>query len=63
MHINARIFSGTAEENYLIWRQQDATRNSISSVAQSLYSHKELDGKNSSELQEMIFAKGKIGMI
>ena len=45
--------------NYLIWRQQDATRNSISSVAQSLYSHKELDGKNSSELQEMIFAKGQ----
>lgn len=44
--------------NLLQWRQQDATRNSIQAVAQSLYSHKELDGKNSSELQEMIFQKG-----
>jgi tRNA(His) guanylyltransferase len=45
--------------NYLIWRQQDATRNSIQMVAQSLYSHKELHGKNSSQLQEMIFRKGQ----
>ena len=44
--------------NYFIWRQQDATRNSISSVAQSLYSHKELEGKSSDEKQEMIFQKG-----
>jgi tRNA(His) guanylyltransferase len=45
-------------ENYFIWRQQDTVRNSIASVAQSLYSHKELNGKNSSEQQEMIFKKG-----
>lgn len=44
--------------NYFIWRQQDATRNSIQLVAQSLYSHKELKGKNSGMLQEMIFQKG-----
>lgn len=44
--------------NYFIWRQQDATRNSIQMVAQSLYSHNELQGKNNSELQEMIFQKG-----
>lgn len=44
--------------NNLIWRQQDATRNSISMAAQALYSHKELNQKNSSELQEMIFQKG-----
>lgn len=44
--------------NYFLWRQRDATRNSIQSVAQSLYSQKELHGKNISELQEMIFAKG-----
>lgn len=48
----------TEVENYLIWRQQDASRNSISSVAQSLYSHKELIGINSNQLQEMIFKKG-----
>lgn len=44
--------------NYLLWRQQDTTRNSIQSVAQSLYSPKELNGKNTSQLQEMIFQKG-----
>lgn len=45
--------------NYLIWRQNDCTRNSILSVAQSLYSHKEMENKNCNELQEMIFQKGK----
>jgi tRNA(His) 5'-end guanylyltransferase len=45
-------------ENYFIWRQQDTVRNSISSVAQSLYSTKQLNGKNSSDQQEMIFQKG-----
>jgi len=45
-------------ENYFILRQQDATRNSISSVAQSLYSHKELHGASSDAKQELIFQKG-----
>lgn len=44
--------------NYFIWRQQDATRNSVQMLAQSLYSHKQLHGKNTSELQEMCFQKG-----
>jgi tRNA(His) 5'-end guanylyltransferase len=39
--------------NYFIWRQQDTVRNSISSVAQSLYSHRELNGKNTNAMQEM----------
>lgn len=58
---DSRVFtipSRTEVENYLIWRQQDTTRNSISSVAQSLYNHKALEGKNTSEQQEMIFQKG-----
>ena len=58
---DARVFQIPYQEeviNYFIWRQQDATRNSISSVAQSLYSHKELNGKKTDELQEMIFQKG-----
>ena len=58
---DARIFSipsKTEVGNYFLWRQQDTTRNSISSVAQSLYSHKELMNKNMSEQQEMIFQKG-----
>lgn len=44
--------------NYFIWRQQDSTRNSLSMLAQSLYSHKELQGRKSLELQEMCFQKG-----
>lgn len=44
--------------NYFIWRQQDATRNSIQMVAQNLFSHKELMNKNTDQLQEMIFQEG-----
>ena len=44
--------------NYFLWRQQDATRNSVQMLARSLYSHKECTDKNNSELQEMIFQKG-----
>lgn len=44
--------------NYFVWRQQDATRNSIQMGAQSMYSHKELHKKDSSQLQEMMFRKG-----
>lgn len=44
--------------NYFIWRQRDAVRNSISMLAQSLYSAKELHGKNASQQQEMTFQKG-----
>jgi tRNA(His) 5'-end guanylyltransferase len=45
-------------ENYFIFRQQDGTRNSIQSVAQSLYSQSELNGKKEKDMQEMIFKKG-----
>lgn len=58
---DSRVFQipqKTEVMNYLVWRQQDTTRNSIQSVAQSLYSQKELHGKNSDQLQEMIFQKG-----
>lgn len=44
--------------NYMLWRQRDTTRNSISTVAQSLYSDKELHKKDSNQKQEMIFQKG-----
>lgn len=43
--------------NYLVWRQKDATRNSISMAAQAKFSHKELHGKSSNEMQEMLFQK------
>jgi len=59
---DARVFQIPYQEeviNYLIWRQQDATRNSISSVAQAHFSTKELHGKNTTEMQDMLMlAKG-----
>lgn len=45
--------------NYFLWRQQDCSRNSIQMLARSLYSHKECNDKNGSELQEMCFQKGQ----
>lgn len=58
---DARVFQipqRVEVENYFIWRQQDATRNSISSVAQSMYSPKELHGVKTDQMQELIFQKG-----
>lgn len=44
--------------NSFLWREQDATKNSISMAAQAFYSHKELMGKNGGDKQEMLFQKG-----
>lgn len=54
---DARVFQIPYQEeviNYFIWRQQDATRNSISSVAQANFSQKELHGKKTNEMQDML---------
>jgi tRNA(His) 5'-end guanylyltransferase len=58
---DSRVFTipdRTEVINAIIWRQQDASRNSISMLAQALYSHKELHKKNSSQMQELCFQKG-----
>lgn len=49
---DARVFSLPKEEvnNCLVWRQQDAIRNSIQAVAQSCFPHKELQGLNTDKL-------------
>ena len=56
---DARAFSIPRHEvvNCLIWRQQDATRNSIQALAQSLYSHNELQGINCNKLQDKMFTE------
>ena len=41
--------------NYFIWRQEDATKNSIQMVAQANFSHKQLQGLNCEQLQEKLF--------
>ena len=43
----------------LLWRENDATKNSISMLAQSLFSHKELQGLDGSQMQDkMMLEKG-----
>lgn len=44
--------------NYFLWRQQDATRNSLQMLTRSLYSHAEVDGKDQAAMQEMCWQKG-----
>lgn len=59
---DARVFTipdPVEVENYFIWRQKDAIRNSISMHAQSLYSHKELHGKSQEDMLKMIEEKGE----
>ena len=43
--------------NAFIWRQQDATRNSVSALAQAHFSHKRLHGKNTSQMQDMLMSE------
>ena len=54
---DARCFSVPVDDvcNCLIWRQQDATRNSIEAVGQANFSHKQLMGKSCNEIQDMLF--------
>ena len=56
---DARAFSLPRNEvvNCFIWRQQDATRNSIQALAQSLYSHNELQGISCNNLQDKMFTE------
>lgn len=56
---DARCFNVPKEEvvNCLIWRQQDATRNSIQALAQSLYSQKQLSGLKCNQLQDKMFTE------
>lgn len=58
---DSRVFQIPEKEevvNCLIWRQRDAEKNSVTMLAQSLYSSKELHKKNGSDMQEMSFQKG-----
>lgn len=60
-NFDARAFNLPKEEvaNYFMARQNDAVKNSISMLAQSLYSHKQLQNLNGSQLQELTFQKGQ----
>jgi len=60
---DARVFtlpSWADAVDYLIWRQQDAVRNSISMAAQAKFSTKQLHGVPSSQMQELLWSHYKI---
>ena len=53
---DARVFNIPKEDvtNCVLWRQKDAERNSILSVGQANFSHKELQNLNCNQLQEKL---------
>lgn len=53
---DARCFNIPKEEvtNLIYWRQLDAARNSVQMVGQANFSHRELQGKNCSQIQDML---------
>ena len=59
---DSRCFNVPREEvvNAFIWRQQDAIRNSIQGLAQSLFSHKELHGLSCNQLQEKMWQEKQV---
>lgn len=59
---DARAFSIPKDEvcNYLIWRQQDATRNSIEAVGQAYFSQSDLHKKSCDMIQEMLWSQKNI---
>ena len=59
---DARVFNLSPEEvvNNLIWRQQDATRNSINLLGQSLYSHNELQSISANQLQNKMLIEKNV---
>lgn len=55
---DSRVFTipdPTEVYNYFVWRQNDASRNSIQMAAQACFSQKELQGKTCDELQELLW--------
>jgi tRNA(His) guanylyltransferase len=56
-NFDARAWNIPKEEvsNAILWRQQDATRNSIQSLGRAHFSHRQLNKKNTKEIQEMLF--------
>jgi len=51
------ISQKTEVEKYFLWRQLDASANSLNMLASAHYPHSELVGKSNTEKHEMLFAK------
>jgi tRNA(His) guanylyltransferase len=48
----------TEVEKYLLWRQLDASANSLNMLASAHFSHEELDGRSTSEKHDLLHGKG-----
>lgn len=61
-YFDCRAFNVPKEDvcNCILWRQQDATRNSIQSLAQANFSHKALQGLNCNQLQDKLMIEKEI---
>lgn len=59
---DSRCFNVPKEEvtNCVLWRQQDAIRNSINSVGQANFSHKELQGLSTSQVLEKLLKEKQV---
>lgn len=59
---DARVFNLPREEvvNYFIWRQNDATRNSVQMLGHLHFSQREMHNKSNSEVQDMLMTQQKI---
>jgi tRNA(His) 5'-end guanylyltransferase len=44
--------------NYFLWRQQDATRNSLTMMTRAHFSHKEVHGLKGPDMHELLHTKG-----
>ena len=58
---DCRIFQVPSREeacNCLIWRELDAVRNSVQALAQSNFSHKQLQNLNTDQLKNLLSGKG-----
>lgn len=60
-HFDCRVFAVPRLEevfNVFRWRELDASRNSLTLLAQAYFSHKELYKKRSKDKHEMLYSKG-----
>ena len=59
---DSRCFNLPKEEvvNYFIWRQQDATRNSIQMLGRSFFSHKQMHGLSTKDVQHKLITEKDI---
>lgn len=58
---DSRVFIVPESEiyNYFVWRQNDAMRNAVSMVAQSMFSHKSLQKQKKDEMIERMLVENK----